>query len=139
MEMTSSQRIPWYSRVASTASWAVGGVASGIGTIASKTVSAWVHTPKALKLPFETAAILYAPEKCRWQKGGLIGATILAETPKGLAAFLSNQPIQYIVQAFSCLRQARRKALSASEPELSASLTRLNSFSPRSSSDFKIE
>jgi hypothetical protein len=75
---------PLHSRVSSTASWAV-----------SKTRDAWVNMPKALKLPFIAAAILYVPKDWVKVKGALLAATVLAETPRNLTAFLSNHPLQY--------------------------------------------
>lgn len=103
METTSSQRISWYSRFASTASWASNGIIDGINSAASKTAHAWVHTPKALKLPLETAAIFYAPVNADWQRGGLVAAAAMIETPKNLAAFLSNRPLQYIGQRWQLI------------------------------------
>lgn len=98
METLGTQSTSWHSRISSTTSKAVTGTVNGIGSAVSKTVDAWVHTPKAIKLPLETAAFLYAPESWVGTKGSyaIAAATVLTETPKNLAAFLTNSPVQYI-------------------------------------------
>src|SRR5579872_5113697 len=98
METLGTQSTSRHSRISSTATKAVAGTVNGLGSAVSKTVDAWVHTPKAIKLPLETAAFLYAPESWVGAKGpyAIAAATVLTETPKNLAAFLTNSPVQYI-------------------------------------------
>jgi ElaB/YqjD/DUF883 family membrane-anchored ribosome-binding protein len=96
MDPVSSQRDSLHSRMLGTAAWALNGAARRIGVAVSKTVDAWVNTPKAIKLPLETAALLYAPGQWLGPKGAIAAVTVLTETPKNLAAFLCNQPVQYV-------------------------------------------
>jgi hypothetical protein len=103
MEMASSQSIPLHLRMIGSAAWAVNGVVNRIGSAVTKTIDAWVNTPKAIKLPIETAAMIYAPGKWLGPKGAIAAVTILTETPKNLAAFLCNQPLQYVGERWQLL------------------------------------
>lgn len=106
MDTTNIQRTSWTSKLPPTPSrtgMAGTGVFGKIGSAASKAIDAWVYTPKALKLPFETAAILYAPGAWMGAKGTLAGFTVLTETPKNLAAFLTNRPIKFFGERWQFL------------------------------------
>jgi|GEM_PF-3997752 len=108
METTAVQRIPWYYRPV----WAAGKAASGISNAALKTASLWANTPKALKLPLETAALLYAPAEPA-SRAAFGAATVLIETPRDLASILGNRPIKYFGerwQLFSASMPADPKA-----------------------------
>ncbi len=103
METGLPQSIPLHSRMIHSAALAVNGVVNRIGSAVTKTIDAWVNTPKAIKLPIETAAMLYAPGKWLGPKGAIAAVTVLTETPKNLAAFLCNQPLQYVGERWQLL------------------------------------
>jgi len=95
MESNAVQKTSWPSKWVQAASRAASGAGERVAYLASKAADLWSSTPKALKLPLETAGILASSGDWMGVKGALAAAVVLTETPKDLALFLSNQPVKF--------------------------------------------